>query len=54
MESYPLDRMTPGSRCLERSCYKQKPLYIYYHSAYDHQTMQDGDLSLGIRTIEFR
>ena len=26
------------------SCDKQKPLYLYYKSAYGHQTWQDGNL----------
>ena len=27
--------------------YLQEFLYLYYHSAYGHQTWQDGDLPLG-------
>ena len=33
------------SRDLERSSYKQKPLYLYYQSAYGRQSWQDGNLT---------
>ena len=35
------------SHGLARSCYKLKPLYLYYYAAYDHQTWQRCDLSWG-------
>ena len=33
--------------CLKRSHDKQKPVCLYYHSAYGHQTWQVGDLPWG-------
>ena len=33
------------SRDFVRSSDKPKPLYLYYHSAYDHETWWDVDLS---------
>ena len=35
------------SRGFPRSCDKLKPLCSQYHSAYGHQTLQDGDWSWG-------
>ena len=45
--------MTLSSRGLARSYVKPKPSYLYNCSAYDHQTMQDGDLPLGTPTHKF-
>ena len=36
--------MTLWSRVLAKSRHKLKSLYLDYHSAYGHQTWQDGDL----------
>ena len=41
---------TLWSRDLVRSCDKLKPVYLYYHSAYDHQTWQDAKLPWAILT----
>ena len=40
--SHPQNHLTRG---LARSRDKLKPFYLHYHSAYDHKTWKDGDLS---------
>ena len=51
--SYPLSDILLWSRGLARSHDKPKPLYFYYHSAYDHQTSNNDDLPWRLLPIKW-
>ena len=44
LPSQPKSHRTLWSNVVARLRGKLEPLYIYYHSTYDQQTWQDGDL----------